>query len=88
MELIAPTALIEPDSSFILVLQLLNRLFTQFLERIGALCQQSANSVPSDLDITGNGTAWWNFREKKGSSPRGGGAGIIGAAGGRTDPRI
>ena len=21
-----------------------------------------ANPAPSDLDITGNGTAWWNFR--------------------------
>jgi hypothetical protein len=78
MELIAPTALIEPDSSFILLLQLLNRLFTQFLEKIGALCQYGANPAPSETS-TSQVTAppGGTLERNKAADLRRGGADII-----------
>jgi hypothetical protein len=77
MELIAPTALIEPDSSFILLLQLLNRLFTQFLEKIGALCQYGANLLRQTSTSQVTAPPGGTLERNEGSRPAPGGADII-----------
>ena len=63
MELIAPTAAIEPDSSFILMLPLLKRQTSvRALGRTGFMFNTVTEFALSALNTSANGTTQQNFR--------------------------